>query len=202
PAQRAGSRAAGTPRSSDPLLQVLQGAAQARRARRLADSEHACGARPVEVEAHAQGDDLALGGRDIAQRIFERAGQTVDELADELLTLCVGVLTSSAAGLCAEPVDGDVVRDLAQPGARRAPARVEAAPCSERLLERLGREILGGGTVAREVDEVAVHGVELLGHDLVEARARAERRWSLEGRRVHALLYGAAPAIRHMGQRR
>src|SRR5438477_10197272 len=189
---------------ADPLFQSLECAAEARRARRLADPEHAGRGRAVELEDDAQRDHLALAGRQLSQRLLERAGQSVDELADELLTPAEGILPPSAARLRAEPVDRDVVRDLAQPRARRASARVEATPRAERLLECLGGEILGGRAVAGEVDEVAVDRVELLGDDLGEAGSCAEPGGSVErGRsRVHALLYGATPADRHMPQSR
>ena len=62
------------------------------------------------------------------------------------------------------------MRDAAEPRARRAAARVEAAPAAEGPLERLGREILRRRTVAGEVDEVAVDGVEVLGDDVREGR--------------------------------
>src|SRR5581483_2272089 len=57
-----------------PLFQSFQCAAQPRRARRLADAEHAGRARPVELEEDAQRDDLAFARRELAQRLLHRAG--------------------------------------------------------------------------------------------------------------------------------
>src|SRR5207302_718087 len=64
----------------DPLLQVFQGAAQPCRARRLADPEHAGGARAVQLEQHAQCHHFPLRRRQLADRLLERAGQAVDQL--------------------------------------------------------------------------------------------------------------------------
>src|SRR5437868_11020459 len=132
-----------------PLFQSFQCAAQPRRARRLADAEHAGGARPVEREEDAERDHLALARRELAERLLHRPGQAVSELADEILTARVRVLAAVAARLGAEPIDRDVVRDLAQPRTRRAPARVEPPPRAERLLEGLRGEVFGGRAVAR-----------------------------------------------------
>src|SRR5262249_53471624 len=59
-----------------------------------------------------------------------------------------------------EVVERDRPRDLAEPGARRAAALVEAVPEPKRALERLPGEVLGEEPVAREPGEVAVHVVE------------------------------------------
>src|SRR5436305_4521968 len=66
-----------------PLFQSSQCAAQPGRARGLADPEHACGARAVELQQHAQSYHLALGRRALSQRLFERAGPHDDELLPE-----------------------------------------------------------------------------------------------------------------------
>src|SRR5581483_12489820 len=101
-----------------------------------------------------------------------------------------------------QPVEGDAARDRAQPRSRRAAPRVEAAPRAKSLLEGLGGDVLGRGTVAGQVDDVRVDGVELPGDDLGEAGAGGDGCRQGRRGRVHARLYGAAPAIRHTAQGR
>ena len=61
-------------------------------------------------------------------------------------------------------------RDLAEPGARTAAARVEATPLPQGLLEGLGGQVLGGAAIAGQVDEVRMDVVKMpLGNGL-EAR--------------------------------
>src|SRR5579872_3893833 len=184
----------------DLLLQVLQGATQPSRARGLADPEHTRGTRAVELEQDTQREHLALGRRELAHRLLDRARQSVHQVLGVREVARVRILAAAAARLGSEPVDRDRPGDAAEPRARRAAPRVEAPPRSERLLERLRREILGGRAVAGEQHEVAIDGVELLGRDLGEARPWAEGRARVErGRnRVHALYYGAAAADRHI----
>src|SRR5438105_14278349 len=55
------------------LLESLQGAAEPRRARGLTDPEEPRRGRTVELEQHSQGDDLALGRGQLAERRRERA---------------------------------------------------------------------------------------------------------------------------------
>src|SRR6266536_213503 len=187
----------------DPLFQSSQRTAQARRARGLADPEHARRARPVELEQDAERDHLPLGGRQLPQGLLERAGQPLSEqrLGGRLLVPeRVRLLAPPAAGLGPEPVDRDAPCDPAEPGSRRSAARVEAPPAAERLLERLRGEVLRCGAVAGQEDEIAVDRVELLGRDLGEARPGAEHARCVErGRgRVHVPIYGAGAADRHM----
>src|SRR5207244_4637190 len=96
-----------------------------------------------------------------------------DRLLEQRLVAVVRLLAPLPPGLGPEPVDGGGVRDAAEPGTRRAAARIEPPPGAERLLERLGREILRSRAVAREIDEVAVDGVEVLRDDVAEG-GRAE----------------------------
>ena len=58
-------------------------------------------------------------------------------------------------------VERDGARNLAEPGALRAAARVVAVPEPQRALERLAGEVLGEEAVAGEPDEVAVDVVEV-----------------------------------------
>src|SRR6266849_3736476 len=184
----------------NPLLQVFQRTAQACRARGLADSKHACGARAVELEEDAERDDLALGRRQLTHRLLQRPGQSVHQLGRLREVARVRLLAAAPARLRAEPVDGDRPRDATEPGAGRAAPRIKAPPGAERLLERLRREVFRRRAIAGQEDEVAVDGVELLGRDVCEARPGAESRTRVErGRnRVHALTYGAAGADRHI----
>ena len=140
----------------------------------VADSEHARRARAVELEQHAQRHDLALRRRQPMQSLLELRRQAVGEdgLLEQRLVADVALLAPLAPGLGPEPVDGGGVRDAAEPRARRAAARVEAAPAAERPLEGLRREILRRRPVAGEVDEVAVDGVEVLRDDVREGRCR------------------------------
>src|SRR5207248_5195600 len=66
----------------------------------------------------------------------------------------------------------------------------------------LGGDVLGRRAVAGQVDDVRVDGVELPGDDLGEAGAGGDRCRQGRRGRVHARLYGAAPAIRHTAQGR
>ena len=85
------------------------------------------------------------------------------------------LLAAAPPLLGAEPVERGRAGDLAEPGAGARASRVEAPPELQRLLERLGGEILGERRVARQVDEVAV--------DVVEVRLRRRR----EARRAGGL---------------
>ena len=123
------------------------------------------------------------------QRGLERRRQAFPELLERRRIPGVGLLTPAASRLRAKPVDGDAAGDPAKPGARRAASRVEAPPAAKGLLERLGGEILRGGAVPGQIDEIAVHGVQLLLHDLGEGGTPRDQARSVErGRgRVHAL---------------
>src|SRR5260221_12278014 len=138
----------------DPLLQVFQRTAQPCRARGLADSEHARGARAVELEQDAERDDLALSGRQLAHRLLQRPGQAVHQLRRLREVAGVRLLTAAAPRLGAEPVDGDRARNTTEPRAGRAAPRIEASPGPERLLERLRRQGLRRPAVAGQEDEV------------------------------------------------
>src|SRR5436190_2531573 len=187
-----------------PLLESPQGTTEPRRAGGPTDPEHARRTRPVEVEQHAECNHLPLCRRELSQRLLQRAGEPVAELLDERDAARICLLAPPPSCLGAEPVDRNAAGDLAQPSPRRGPAGIEAPPAAEGLLERLGGQILGSGAVAGQVDEIAVHGIELLGGDLREARAAAHERRRVErGRdRIHAWRYGAAPAYRHRRHRR
>src|ERR671922_2680595 len=120
------------------LLQLLQGAAQAGRARRLADAEHARRRAAVELEEDAERDHLALAGGELGQRRLERRGQSLAERAVVRLRRVrrVARLTPAPPLLGAEVVERRIARDLAEPRPRSRPARVESPPRAERLLER------------------------------------------------------------------
>src|SRR5262249_56810739 len=77
-----------------------------------------------------------------------------------------------------EVVEGGGAGELAEPGARAAAPGVEAAPQPQRLLERLGGQILGDAAIAGQVDEVAV--------DVVEMALDHGRKARNLGDRVHA----------------
>ena len=123
------------------------------------------------------------------------------------------LLAPAPALLRPEPVERSRAGDLAEPGAGAAAARVEPAPVLERLLERVGGQVLGQRAVAGQVDEIGVHVVEMLlcgrGKGLPtrpvacgEASSPAHRvyaagRRSVTGanlaRMVHARVVGASP---------
>src|SRR5207253_10363831 len=98
-------------------------------------------------------------------------------------------LPAAAALLGAEVVERRIVRDVAEPRARRGPPRVEAPPRAEGLLEGVAGEILGDGAVSGHEQQVAVDGVEVLLRDRGEARpaarANAYPRRPGAHRRVH-----------------
>jgi hypothetical protein len=129
-------------------------------------------ARPVELEQHAQRDHLALGRCQPVQRVVELRREALGEdgLLEVQLVAAVRLLAPLPPGLGPEPVDGGRVRDAAEPGAGRAAARVVAPPAAEGPLERLRGEILRRRAVAREIDEIAVDGVEVLRDDVCEGR--------------------------------
>ena len=52
-------------------------------------------------------------------------------------------------------VERGAARDLAEPRALAAAARVVALPAAQRGLERLRRQVVGGRPVARQVQDVA-----------------------------------------------
>src|SRR5437868_3854257 len=132
------------------LLQSVQSPAEPGRTSGSADSEHARGARAVELEQHAQRHHLALGRCESPQGPIELRRQALGEdgLLEQRLVAAVGLLAPLPPGLGTEPVDGGGVRDAAQPRARRAAARVEATPAAESALECLRREILRRRAVA------------------------------------------------------
>src|SRR5262249_30087769 len=126
------------------LLQLLQGAAQPRRARRRADPEDARRRLAVQVEQHAQCDHLALAGGEAAERPLQlRREAAVDPvLRLERLAQRVDALASAPPPLRPEVVERGRARELAEPGADAAAAGVEPVPEAERPLERLGRQVL------------------------------------------------------------
>ena len=62
--------------------------------------------------------------------------------------------------------------ELAEPRLRRPPAGIEAAPATQRSLERLSGQVLGHSSVSRQVEQEGVDRVEVLLGDLSEARLR------------------------------
>src|SRR5919108_3583097 len=179
------------------LLQLLQGAAQAGRARRLADAEHARRRAAVEFEQDAKRDHLSLACRELAERLLKRRREALAERPLVRLRGAGGVarLAAAAALLGTEVVERGAARDLAEPGARRRAARGEAPPRAERLLEGLPREVFGDRAVSGHEQQVAIDGVEVLLRDCGEARpgghADAHPRRPRAHRRVHAPFYVA-----------
>src|SRR5438128_9763599 len=179
------------------LLEFLERPAQARRARRRADSEYARRRSPVELEQDAQREHLPLAGREFGERRLERSRQAFERL---LLALRragdIRRLPAAPPLLGAKVVERRVARDVAEPRARRRAARVEAPPRAEGLLEGLARQVLGGGAVSGHEQQVAVDGVEMLFRDRGEARstacADAHPRRPGAHRRVHISFYVAA----------
>src|SRR3954452_1386639 len=154
------------------LFQSLQSPAEPGRTSRCADSKNARRARAVELEQHAQRHHLTLGRGQAPDSSVELRRQALGEdgLLEQVLVSGVALLAPLPPSLGPEPVDRGGVSDAAEPGAGRTAARIEAAPAAEGPLERLRREILRGRAVAREVDEVAVDGVEVLRDDIRERR--------------------------------
>src|SRR5207244_10201492 len=113
---RGGAASAGKSRSTStcsgvlirhPLLELAQGAAEPRRAGGGADAEQPGDRRPVELQQDTQGDDLALAGRELAERALERRGDALGEqrLGHALLLARVDVLAPPPAALGAEVVE-------------------------------------------------------------------------------------------------
>ena len=133
-------------------------------------------------------------GRELAQRLLERAGQAVAE---------VGAWHACPARTC--PRAGVVAPRRGTSRWRRCARSGRARCAASRGAGRSGASVRNAfsnvsaarssaaDAVAGEVDEVAVDGVELLGHDVGEAGAHAERGGdrARSRHRVHALLYGA-----------
>src|SRR5919197_136058 len=179
------------------LLEFLERPAQARRARRRADSEHARRRSAVQLEQDAQREHLPLAGRELGERRLERRRQPFEPRLPGLgRARREARLPATTPLLGAEMVEGRVARDVAEPRARRRAARVEAPPRAEGLLERVAREVFGDGSVSGHEQQVAVDGVEVLFGDRGEARPRAganaHPRRPGAHRRVHTSFYVAA----------
>jgi len=71
------------------------------------------------------------------------------------------LLAPTAALFAAKVIESGRSCDLAEPSALGAAGGVEAVPEPDGALERLGRKILSGLRVAREVEDVAVDVVEM-----------------------------------------
>ena len=173
-----------------PLFQSSQGAAEPRRARGLADSEHARRARAVELEQHAQARRPRARpararaapprtGREARRRTPRRAARRAR--TSPRACAAVSPRGTSRRRRC---VRSGRARCAASRGAGRTGASVRNAFSNVSAVEILRR-----GAVAGEIDEVAVDGVELLRGDVGEAGPPAEQRRGVErGRgRVHAL---------------
>src|SRR5437588_1326045 len=139
------------------LLESFQGAAEPRRARGLTDPEQPRRGRTVELEQHSQGDDLALGRGQLAERRRERAFAPRG-VVDVRHATRIAILASNAPFLSAEVVERDVSCDPAQPGARSSAPRIELAPGAERVLERLPCQSLGDRALPGEEQHVAGTG--------------------------------------------
>jgi len=87
--------------------------------------------------------------------------QAFGELLLEALRHGGELFAVGAPALGAEVVESDGARDLAEPGARRAAARVEAVPEAQCALERLAGEVVRSGLVPREPGQVAIDVVEV-----------------------------------------
>src|SRR4051794_22321916 len=116
------------------LLELAQGAVQPRRAVGGRDAENAGGGAGVEIEEHAQRDDLALARAERAQRSFELGRQRLGEALVDALRRRGELLAAHAATLGAEVVECDGSRELAEPRARRSARGVEAVPQPQRAL--------------------------------------------------------------------
>src|SRR5581483_5717914 len=143
------------------LLELLQRARQARRAVRGGDAEHTRGGLRVELEHDAKRDHLALAGGERAERGLELRREAVRQRLLVSLRDGGALLPPQPAALGAEVVERDRAGELAEPGAWRAAALVEAVPEPQAALERLRGEVLGHEPVAREPGEVAVDVVEV-----------------------------------------
>src|SRR5215211_6582245 len=97
----------------------------------------------------------------------------------------VPVLATPSPLLAAEMVESAATRDPAEPGTRGPAARVEPAPGAERPLKGLAREVFGDCPVARQEQQVAVHGVELRLRDGREARSVDMQAGPRRRHRVH-----------------
>src|SRR4029079_17260536 len=145
------------------LFELLQGAAQARRACARADPEHACGAVAVEVEDDPQREDFPLGRRETRQSRLELRGEALAECRVLRIRAAqrVAPFAAAAALFRAKVIQSGRARQLAEPRARRAAARVELAPALERSGEGLGCQVFGHVAVSGQVDEERVHVVQV-----------------------------------------
>src|SRR5262249_29152919 len=134
-----------------PLFELLQRPAEPGRARRRRDAEDAGGRLDLQVEQDAQGDHLALAGRQRRERTLELRREPPEEAVLDLVRELGGVrmLASSPPLLGAEVVESGGARDAAQPRLRAPPAWIEASPLAQRPLERLGGQLLGRLSVSR-----------------------------------------------------
>src|SRR5205085_8385355 len=142
------------------LLESFQCAAQPRRTCRPADPEQPGRGRPVQLEQHAQRDDLSLGRSQLLQRGCERTFPP-RRLDDPVELARVTILATGAPLLRPEVIERDAACDPAQPRTRGPPPRVEAALRAERVLERVAGQIFREAPVPGEEEEVAMHRIEL-----------------------------------------
>ena len=158
------------------LLQLLQRAAQPRRARRRADPEHAAARsrRPARARSAARRPRARLRTAATAPaRAPARGPRRRRPRRPRATSRRPATLAPAAALLGAEVVERGRARELAEPGARAPAARVEAAPALQRPGERLGCQVFGHVSVSRQVHEECVHVVEVAFRRLREVlRAR------------------------------
>src|SRR5581483_2948034 len=160
-----------------PLFELLQRPAQPCRAGGRGDPEHAGSGLAVQIEQDAERDHLALAGRELRKRALERRREAAEHPVLVLSTLQrVCALATPAPLLGPEVVERRRAREVEEPGPRAAAPRVEPAPLPERLLERLGGQVLGSAAVPGQVDEVAVDVVEVALDGGFEARHLREHR--------------------------
>ena len=139
---------------------------------RRADAEH----RAVSSPSRSSRTRSATTSRSPALSYASAASSSGDSPSAKRGSCCASggdrAFAPPPALLGAEPVERGRAGDVQQPGARGAAARVEARPEPQRLLEGLAREILGERAVACQVEQVAVHVVQVLLRDGCEGRPR------------------------------
>jgi hypothetical protein len=98
----------------------------------------------------------------------------------------VALLAPAAPALRPEVVERHAAADPAEPRPLGAAPRVETAPGPERLLERLGRQLLGERRIGGEHEQVTVHGIEVVRSRLAEAPPEGGPPRHRRRERVHA----------------
>jgi hypothetical protein len=98
-------------------------------------------------------------------------------------------------------IESNRARDLAEPDSLGSASRVIPPPSSQRLLERLAREVLRQPPVRRKDEQVTKHVIQMVFRDLSEAPPERHPRRPGMRERIHNSYYVAVSLPGHISQR-